>query len=802
MSAGLFAGSRAFSVFSPSAQALAARADTEDEFELILQRYSELMAGPPDADTSHPQLQEALAAMSGRTEELLTLIEPGPDRDRVFDDLPLVDLDYTSEIQSTALQLSELAQSWAAPGSPYQHDEELGTVIIDGLRTLHDLQYHAGKEEFGNWYHWEIGAPRGILEAAALLRAELPEGLRTDLTDAVEYFKPDPGYMYPPDDERHGEASGSNRLFFCQNVAIAGALAGDGDRIQLASDQAAAPLAPNLDESGNGFYPDGSLIAHNNIPYTGTYGRAQLTASSYLLASIGGTQWDLDPEDVQPFRDAIARAFFPWISSAQTLQPVCGRAVANGNLTSAWMMGSILMLAEGAPQEMAAEWHAYIKGQLQRTTEVDFFGDRTLPEALLAQQLLDSDVEGVPEDLGPRLFPKMDRVLARGAGWCFSLATASRRTRGYETMSGENIKGWHQGSAARYLHLESDQGQYFDWFPTVDPFRMPGTTIDSQFLDYEENSAPTYDSFVGGSQAGGTKLADGFYDEAQYASWVQGLSSRDSDMTAKLSWFFLGEVIACLGSDIQGGSGSPIETILENRAQIGTRRTPIAINGRTVGASARVGWQDTVAGVRSFTVPDTASVIALDADMEVNFLHEERTGSWSDISATGDDTAHSNTFYTAWLDHGPLPEGGGFAYLYAPLAGAERAARLETDSGVQVLRNDDVVQAVRAPDLGVIGANFHDSDTIETDGLQIFGPLETSVTVLYDLDEGRMEIALSAPCQFRTIRTFTITLREEWDVEVVRADPTVSIEQDGNTLKMRLDSSDVDGRSHHVELQW
>src|SRR5699024_12433301 len=117
LSAGLFAGSRAFSVFSPSAQALAARADTEDEFELILQRYSELMAGPPDADTSHPQLQEALAAMSGRTEELLTLIEPGPDRDRVFDDLPLVDLDYTSEIQSTALQLSELAQSWAAPGS-------------------------------------------------------------------------------------------------------------------------------------------------------------------------------------------------------------------------------------------------------------------------------------------------------------------------------------------------------------------------------------------------------------------------------------------------------------------------------------------------------------------------------------------------------------------------------------------------------------------------------------------------------------------------------------------------------------
>src|SRR5690625_465710 len=456
LGAGLIAGTRTFSVFSPRADGTGrvVNSSAEEEQELILTRYAELMAGAPDADTSHPELQAALATMAERTEELLDLIEPGPDRDRVFADLPLVDLDYSGEVQSTALQLSELAQSWGAPGSPYQHDEELGTVIVEGLQTLHDLQYNSDQEEFGNWYHWEIGGPRGILEAAALLREHLPDELRSDLAAAVAHFIPDPAYNYPPDDDRHQEVGGSNRLFLCQNAAIAATLDGDGDRIQLASDRAVAALALNEEDSGDGFYFDGSLIAHNNIPYTGTYGRALLTASSYLVAALGGTQWDLADEDVQPFRNSIARTFFPWISSAQTLPPVCGRAVANGNLTSAWMMGSILMLAEGAPDEMAAEWHAYIKGQLEQTTEVDFFGDRTLPEALLAQQLMDSDVEPVGEQLGPQLFPKMDRVLARGEGWCFSLATASRRTRGYETMSGEKVKAWHQCSAARYLHLE------------------------------------------------------------------------------------------------------------------------------------------------------------------------------------------------------------------------------------------------------------------------------------------------------------------------------------------------------------
>src|SRR5699024_8176464 len=247
--------------------------------------------------------------------------------------------------------------------------------------TLHDLQYHAGQAEFGNWYHWEIGGPRGIVETATLVRSILPDGLRADLAAAVAHFNPDPRYQYPPGDDRHHLSSGSNRMFICQNNAVAAALSENGDRIALSVDASADALAMTK-ETGDGFYFDGSFIAHNNIPYTASYGRALLTSASYLVAMVGGTPWDYPASVIDPLRTSVERNFFPWICNAQSLPPVSGRNLGNGTVLAEWMLGSILMLAEGAPADQAGRWWSRVKGHLQRTTEVDFFGSRTLPEVL------------------------------------------------------------------------------------------------------------------------------------------------------------------------------------------------------------------------------------------------------------------------------------------------------------------------------------------------------------------------------------------------------------------------------------
>ncbi|NEE02241.1 polysaccharide lyase 8 family protein [Phytoactinopolyspora halotolerans] len=793
LAAGVATASTGFSIFSPRA------AHAADEFELIRNRYVELLVGPADADTSHPDVVETIQSMTETTTDLLAAVVPGPGRDRVFESEPLVDITDASHIQTTALNLASMAKSWAAPGSPYQYDDELGSAIVDGLQTLHDLQYNVDTLEFDSWYNFEIGAPRGILEAATLVGGILPDQLRADLAAAVAHFVPDPKYNYPPYDDRHKLSTGSNRLFLCQNVLVAAALVDDAERIQLAGD--GVPDAIALTTSGDGIYFDGSYIAHTNVPYTGTYGRALVTSSSYVLAMLGGTQWDLDPAEVDPFRHSIVRTFVPWTSEALTMAPVCGRAVGRQNNTSAWLMGSILTLAEGAPEDLAREWQGHVKGWLQTATAVNYFALRPLSEALLAQKLLDSDVPALAEAPGPRLFPEMDRILARGDGWCVSLATASTRTRGFETQGGENLKAWHQGSGARYLYLESEQAQYIDWFPTVDPYRMPGTTVDSQRHGQSSGGRGGF-AFVGGSQVGGTRADDGFYQHPAYAGWVQQLKDYGGDMTAKLSWFFLGDGIVCLGADINGGSaGDPVETIIENRAIKTDDMQRWFINGAAVGESGQDGWRATVPGVRSMTLPGSAGFVMLDGPRTVEFVRDARSGAWADISNGRSTQVHTNTFHTAWLDHGTQPDGASFAYLMVPLVTPDEAAAREDDPGVEVVRNDGAVQAVSAPHIGFVSANFHEAATIRGGPLVVTGSAETCVSAVRT-QRHRMEIAVADASQLHDEREARVAFPRGHRIRPVYADPTAEVSIDGNELTVTIDSSAADGRSHHVEVEW
>lgn len=790
--AGMAVATAGFSAFSPGT----ARAATE--FELIRNRYVDLLVGPADADASSPEIIQTIAAMTAETDALWATVVTGTGRDRVFEGEPLANITDSRPIQTTALNLATMATSWGAVPSPHYHDPELGDAIVAGLQTLHDLQYNVDTLEFVSWYHFEIGAPRGILEAATLLGDQVPEQLRADLAAAVAHFVPDPKFNYPPYDDRHKPSTGSNRLDLCQNVLVAGALVDDAARIELAA--GGVPEAIALTTSGDGMYVDGSLIAHNNVPYTGTYGRALVSSSSNVLAMLAGTSWDLDPADVDPYRKGIVRSFIPWTSEALTMPPVCGRAVGRANTTSLWLMGSILTLAQGAPEPLAREWQGYVKGWLQKATAVNFFTERPLSEALLGQKLLDSDVPALAQSHGPRLFPEMDRVLARGPGWCVSLATASSRTRGFETQGGENTKAWHQGSGARYFYLESEQEQYLNWFPTVDPYRMPGTTIESQPHETSTDGVGAF-AFVGGSQVGGQRAQDGFYQDAAFAGWTQRLRGYRSHLQARLSWFFVGDAVVFLGADITGAAGEhAVETILENRAIKSGRMARWFVNGSAVTESGHDGWRASIPDVRWMLLAGTAGYVMLDTPRTVEFKRESRSGSFADLASGYDPEVHTNSFHAAWLDHGSQPTGASFAYLMVPLATPTAMRRRAGDPGVEVVANSDVAQAVMAPRIGYAGANFHAASTVEAGPLSITGQAESCVSTLRG--NRRMEIAVAESSQTRDTCVAVVTVPPGHRPAAAYADLTVDVTVVGAQVTVAVDSSARDGRSHHVEVTW
>ena len=73
----------------------------------------------------------------------------------------------------------------------------------------------------------------------------------------------------------------------------------------------------------------------------------------------------------------------------------------------------------------------------------------------------------------------MDRVVHRSSEYIFGISAYSDRTYMYESMNQENLNGYHTADGMTYLY-SGDTTQYSSRFwATVNPNRLPGTTVDT-----------------------------------------------------------------------------------------------------------------------------------------------------------------------------------------------------------------------------------------------------------------------------------------------------------------------------------
>ncbi|GAA3156914.1 hypothetical protein GCM10010466_54710 [Planomonospora alba] len=303
--------------------------------------------------------------------------------------------------------------------------------------------------------------------------------------------------------------------------------------------------------------------------------------------------------------------------------------------------------------------------------------------ARLAEVLADPAIPAADEPAGHRLFPASDRAVHRRPGWCAALSMASRRIGHYEHGNGENLRGWHTGSGMLYWWAEGHGDQYSDSFwPTVDPYRLPGTTVSTRRLPDGAGEAwggarPPV-RWVGGATDG------------VYAAVGQHLNGLDSTLEAFTSWFFLDDAVVCLGAGITCRDGVPVETVVDNRRT----GAPLTLGGAPASpAAGTVGWAH-LEGHGGYVLPGGA---------RLRTLREERTG--------GPDAA-ARSYTTLWLDHGVDPDAAGYVYVLLP--GADRArtrARAADPGWAHVLANTALRQGIRVPSLGITAVNFWQDGT-------------------------------------------------------------------------------------------
>ncbi|MFG3040576.1 polysaccharide lyase 8 family protein [Streptomyces sp. NPDC048330] len=778
----------------PAARAAAGTAGTADaqEFAALRATWRDLVLGTGFSPTAEP-FRTLLADLGASARGHLAAMAPTDGSlwpDAVWRD-PEPDTDAESYAFSAMMnesynRLSTLAQAWAQPGTGLTGDPAVLAAVLTGLDHLYARVYNEHTTRYGNWWNWQIGGPQTLMDICVLVHEHLPAERIAAYCRAVDHFVPDSVF-----DSYTGTSTGANRVDLCRSVILRSVVGENADRLARAVD-ALDPVFPYV-TGGDGFYADGSFVQHRNVPYIGGYGSVLHDGVGRLMALLRTSRWPVDSPDAQLFLDTVENAIAPFVHNGLIMDNVSSRGISrvgtSDHTRAHALLATIVLVGQGASPEENARWRAMVKGWMHRDVYFPPLKNPklSLVRAALLQSVLDDDaVKPAAEPVRHRLFHHMDRATHRRRGWCASVSMASERIAHYEYGNGEHARGYHTG--AGWLSWWGDDfglEQYADaYWPTVDPYRLPGITASRKPLADGEGGnwgqpMPAA-AWVGGTTDG------------EFGATGQHLIGLSSTMNARKSWFWLDDAVVCLGAGITSTDGYAVETTVDNRA-LGTAGTPaLTVDGRTQpdGQGVRRTFEDArwahIAGHAGYVFPQ---------GMRLGTVREERTGAWRDINTGGPTTPLTRRYLTLFTDHGADPVDADYAYVLLPGASARTTAQRSADRGwLRILANTGARQGVRVPRLGLTAVNFWSAGSAG----QLSADAPASVLVREHRD-GTATVVVSDPSRRATSLEVTWNRR----VRTVLSKPaTVTSATTGSALKLAFgDLTGLAGAPQRVRVR-
>jgi len=786
----------AAAVFAGTAPAAAVA--SEDPLADLIARRRLMLAGDGSA-AAVPELAEALKAMSGSAAATWKSMITPSGTSGLWADLPLAGIgsaaDATGNMGVSFNRIYELALAYSTAGSEQHGDTTLAEDLVSALSYLSTTAYKAGMRPAGNWWFWEIGVPRRAADILVLLHDLVPGELRTSLMAAARYFTPDPNWR----GRGTGFAeTGANRTDKALSCALRGILDGRPDEIALARDALSDTVGGGRNSvfgyvtSGDGFYTDGSFVQHSYLPYVGTYGVVTLGGIAEILGLLGGSGWDVTDPKKSVVLDAVEASYAPFIWNGRMMDAVRGRAVSRQKnpdyVDGAAALTAILLLAPGAGEPYRGRYLSLVKGWLQRAslTLYGLPGQSIAKSLLVTSALADTAVAAAPAPLYTKAFGDQDRLVHHRPAFSSVVNISSKRIGRYEWGNFENNLGWYQGDGMTFYYIPAAPDQYSaDFWPTVDPYRLPGTTVTAEpRVSGAANGTGIPRAFQ--AFAGGLDL-DGRWG-------IQGMDHLNFNKTlgARKSWFFLDDKVVCLGAGITSASGHEVFTTVDNRSFAPGTVPEIRTDSRNRvlaagSAAVKVKRSVHIMGHGGYVFLPGENV---SGDIDVQVIR--RTGDWKTINSGSDtggsDEVKTRDYVTITHHHGTNPQGGGYAYVAFP--GAEHSVTFtESDEPtIEVLANNAVAQMIRDGSQGLLLANFFAATAAgqPVQGVTSSGPCSLAV----HQEKDRVTVALSDPS--RTQSPAQVTLDGVAANAVVESDPGVTLL---STSPLTLEFA-LDGHGH------
>ncbi|HDE0617920.1 TPA: polysaccharide lyase 8 family protein [Staphylococcus aureus] len=684
------------------------------DYEKLRNTWLDVNYGYDKYDESNQDMKKKFEATEKEAEKLLKEMKTESGRTYLWESSKNLD-NKSADMTRTYRNIEKIAEAMKHKNTKLKTDENK-TKVKDALEWLHENAYgkepdkkvkeltenfkitDSSKKKALNWWDYEIGTPRSLTNTLILLNDQFSNEEKKKYTAPIKTFAPKSDEILSSVGQPE-QAKGGNLVDIAKVKLLESIIEKDKDMTKNSIDafnKVFTYVQSNATgKERNGFYKDGSYIDHQDVPYTGAYGVVLLEGISQMMPMIKETPFNDSNQNDTTLKSWIDDGFMPLIYKSEMMDLSRGRAISRENETShtasATVMKSLVRLSDTMDDSTKTKYKQIIKTSvksdssynqndyLNSYSDIDkmkkLIDDKSITTNNLTQQL--------------KIYNDMDRVTYhnKDLDFAFGLSMTSKNTARYESINGENLKGWHTGAGMSYLY-NSDVKHYRDNFwATADMKRLAGTTtLDNEEPKENKNSDKTF--------VGGTKVDD------QHASIGMDFENQDKTLTAKKSYFILNDKIVFLGTGIKStdSSKNPVTTI-ENRKA----------NGYTLYTDDK----QTIASDNQ----ETNSVFLESTDTKKNigyhFLNkpkitvtkESHTGNWKEINKSQKDTQKTDEYYEVTQKHSNSDN----KYGYVLYPGLSKDVFKSKASQVTVVKQDDDFHVVKDNESVWAGVNYSNS---------------------------------------------------------------------------------------------
>ena len=639
------------------------------------------------------------------------------------------DIDYDDQIsvdgwkpEGHLNRLRAMSICFAHPKSKFNNNKTLLDKIEKGL--LYFKQKAPISSD--NWYYNDIGAPKKYMIPVLLIKGSLP---RKNLMAVSVYLK----------DKIEGFMGGGKNLSWIAEIAMHKGCAEDNySTVQHAFSAIASTLTIVPKQGDEGIKIDGSYHQHHAQIQSGSYGLSLIEDISRFMEMSAGTVFanEFTPEKKEIFHTMVLDGTM-LLSYRRAIDfGVRGRNVARPTTGYTTIPTDVLRnLAIGDPQN-ANVYNNWIN-HIENST-------------------------AFPRPDVNKHFWKSDMMTQHGENFYVSAKIISNRTFGTEALNTENLKSFNLPLGSTNIMTTGEE--YNDIFPIWDWTRVPGTTAinnqDKTVLDtlYQKGK----NEFGGGTSNG--------------KNGIIAFSGKYNDLQTNKSYFFIDNIVICMGSGISYNQNEEILTSVEQNF----------LNGDVVyndGTEKQLGFGEGPPSKQLKWVHHNNTGYIFNQADNVTIQKNTQSGSWKEIHGTGNAAPISGDVFSIWLNHGINPADATYQYTVVPGETLASFRNIADNMELQVAQNSCTIQAIRKNNK--YGFVFYQKGNVTMDdGLKI--SVDKPAIVLIERNNNTYSITASDPTYTESSLTLSINKK-------LKENDGVTSTEEGCSIAIKLPAGDYQG---------